>query len=263
VLRTGVLFSDRSRRAYVGPATGATSLAAFHTLFIAAGALLFLPLAPRFGQLVERILPDRGDSITQRLDHSLLAIPAVALEASQRALEQLAERLFDFYGNLLSLGASASQGGGLAQAGHSLERTYDFVSRIQLRPATPAGPQPSPAHSIIPLRFHSRLHDLASQYFPMRLPWQSRTAGNLALGRPSQKNLALPDSWNSMRDPAAMSPRAHNCCRHAAPSASPRSPAQDRAYRCWNARPHIWRICHIFRRGAHQRQEPARQENPS
>src|SRR5690606_30863578 len=50
---------------------GALSLAAFHSLFIATGALLFLPLTSRFAKLVERVTPDRGTRLHHHLDHSL------------------------------------------------------------------------------------------------------------------------------------------------------------------------------------------------
>lgn len=65
---------------------GATSLALFHTAFIAVGVLLFLPFTSRFARLIERLLPDRGPPLTAFLDASLLHVPAVALEATHRAL---------------------------------------------------------------------------------------------------------------------------------------------------------------------------------
>ncbi len=265
--------------AYVGLQPGATSLAAFHTLFIAAGALLFLPFTPRFGRLVERILPDRGDSITQRLDHSLLAIPAVALEASQRALEQLAERLFDFYGNLLSLGAPASQGNGLAQAGHSLERTYDFVSRIQLPPgdARLGAQRIAQLHSVDHLlRFHNRLHDLAQAGIDFSDPdyaWAIENSREmLALARQglARKNLApcLEQLELDAVTLAALSRQVrHDLLQDmAAPSASPANALRKTdAYR-WMERTghHIWRICHYLSQGRLANgKEPPRQENPS
>ena len=46
----------------------ATSLAAFHTLFIAVGVALFLPWVHPFARLVERLLPDEpGDALTARM----------------------------------------------------------------------------------------------------------------------------------------------------------------------------------------------------
>src|SRR5690606_22327328 len=78
---------------HAGLDAGTTSLTAFHTLFIAVGVILFLPFVSQFARAVERFMPERGELATQRLDDSLLSIPAVALEASQRALEQVTLRM--------------------------------------------------------------------------------------------------------------------------------------------------------------------------
>ncbi len=72
---------------------GATSLAAFHTAFIALGVLIFLPLIPRFSAFIERALPERGPALTQHLDATLHSAPAVALEATRRALLETAREM--------------------------------------------------------------------------------------------------------------------------------------------------------------------------
>src|SRR5690606_27793972 len=113
---------------------GAISLAAFHTLFIGVGVALFLPLTPRFARLVERLLPDSGDGMAQHLDDSLLGIPAVSLEASQRTLEQALDKLLEIYRQMLMMSPSDGLLSDLAQTRHALERTFDFVTRIQLSP---------------------------------------------------------------------------------------------------------------------------------
>lgn len=148
---------------YAGLEPGATSLAAFHTLFIAVGVILFLPLTPRFAMVVERMLPDRGDGMVQRLDDSLLNIPAVALEASQRAVEQLAGRLLSVYSEILSMVQSASLTTELAQTRQALDDTFDFVTRIQLPPEedTLAGQRIAQLHAIDHLlRLRNRLRDI-------------------------------------------------------------------------------------------------------
>lgn len=71
---------------HLGFSGGATSLAAFHTTFVALGVLLFLPFVTRFAQLVERLIPDRRPALARYLDKSLLQTPSVALEAVRRAL---------------------------------------------------------------------------------------------------------------------------------------------------------------------------------
>lgn len=147
---------------YAGLTPGATSLAAFHTLFIAVGVALFLPLSQRFANVVERLLPERRDDMTQRLDDSLLSIPSVALEASQRTLEQVALKLFDGYTQILSAADPDALASDLAQTHHALDHTFGFVTRIPL----PTGDETLVAQRIAQLhcidhlmRFRNRLND--------------------------------------------------------------------------------------------------------
>ncbi|MFO7569982.1 MAG: Na/Pi symporter [Smithellaceae bacterium] len=75
---------------YLGLDPGATSLAAFHTLFIALGVILFLPFTEKFSLWIERLLPEKGPTLTRHLDPTVLNVPAVALEATRRALSETA-----------------------------------------------------------------------------------------------------------------------------------------------------------------------------
>ena len=79
---------------HLGLEAGATSLAAFHTLFVAVGAALLLPFVNQFVGVIERVLPDRGPKLTRHIDKTLLQDPAVALEATRRALIDTASELF-------------------------------------------------------------------------------------------------------------------------------------------------------------------------
>jgi phosphate:Na+ symporter len=142
---------------------GATSLAAFHTLFIAVGAALFMPCIAPFARLVERMLPDKEGTHTARLDESMLSIPSVALEASQRALEQITVRLLDSYAQLLSGTPGKEAPQHWRSIEQSLDETYVFISRVTL----PADDDINSACRIAQLhaidhllRFRTRLHDL-------------------------------------------------------------------------------------------------------
>ncbi|MBE7503501.1 MAG: Na/Pi cotransporter family protein [Verrucomicrobiales bacterium] len=73
---------------------GAVSLAAFHTVFIAVGVAIFLPLVHPFARFLERLLPDRGPALTRHLDRTVLQTPAVALEATRRAMGETAAAMF-------------------------------------------------------------------------------------------------------------------------------------------------------------------------
>lgn len=99
----------------------ATGLALFHTLFVALGALIFLPFIPSFGRLVENIIPDKGPQLTKHLDQSLTETPAVALAASQltliATLQQVVQQL--------------NRGIGQRRWDFSREETENAVNEIQ------------------------------------------------------------------------------------------------------------------------------------
>lgn len=158
---------------HAGLDAGATSLAAFHTLFIALGVVMFLPVVPQFAALVERMLPEKGDPLMQRLDDSLLAIPAVALETSQRALEQAAQRLLQVYRGMLQAPVAALPAARLQEIGRSLEMAYGFVSRIEVLPGdtVAAGQRIAQLHAIDHLlRFRTRLGELVHAQIDLNSP---------------------------------------------------------------------------------------------
>lgn len=121
-------FLDR----YFNTTAGPLSLTAFHTLFILVGVAIFLPQTPRFAQLVERLIPERNDSLVRHLDNSLLSVPAVALEASQRALEKISLRQFDLYSRILNQPSVFPPPNESRILHDALERTFDFVTRTQV-----------------------------------------------------------------------------------------------------------------------------------
>lgn len=86
---------------------GAMSLAAFHTIFIAFGAALFLPFVHHFTRWIERILPEKGPAATRHFDDSLLSVPTVALEATRRSLTQTTRQLFGLFHAELSAKTTA------------------------------------------------------------------------------------------------------------------------------------------------------------
>ncbi len=61
-------------------------VAAFHTAFSLLGACIFMPLLPKFEQLIIRLLPEQEPTTTRYLDESLYSVPALAIAAAERAL---------------------------------------------------------------------------------------------------------------------------------------------------------------------------------
>jgi phosphate:Na+ symporter len=109
---------------------GAVSLAAFHTAFITLGVVLFLPFADRFARRIERLVPERGPRLTRHLDTSLLAAPAVALEATRRALRDMALELVDQLMPLTQGGVASVEESRRYDLTSALEHTQQFFARI-------------------------------------------------------------------------------------------------------------------------------------
>ncbi len=82
-------------------------LAAFHTLFIGLGVLLFLPWVQSFARLVEWMVPDSGPVWTRHLDQAVRRVPSVAIAATDRALRETANSVC---GDIL-LGLTSGQWG--------------------------------------------------------------------------------------------------------------------------------------------------------
>jgi phosphate:Na+ symporter len=67
-----------------------TTIALFHTAFNFLGVAVFVPLTRPFARVVERLIPERGNPIVQRLSTSVLQVPAMALEVARRSTADLA-----------------------------------------------------------------------------------------------------------------------------------------------------------------------------
>jgi phosphate:Na+ symporter len=74
---------------------GAVILAAFHSGFTLLAALLILPGVNRFSAVVERLIPERGPTLTRHLDASLVEVPEVAMEAVRRTLMDVFVQVLD------------------------------------------------------------------------------------------------------------------------------------------------------------------------
>ncbi|MFO7540074.1 MAG: Na/Pi symporter [Chloroflexota bacterium] len=97
-------------------------LALFHTIFNLLGALLVLPVITPFARLVVRLVPDRGPVLTRHLDKSLFHLPAVAVGAAGRAIQEIAIVTLAEAENLLRNGRHTR---------HSYERLWAAQSAMQ------------------------------------------------------------------------------------------------------------------------------------
>jgi len=117
---------------HLGLDPGAMSLAAFHTIFIAVGVAVFLPFVHPFARAIERILPDHEPALTRHLDNSVLEVPAVALEATRRALSETAAETFSALAAALSGTTKTGEALGLRLT----RATEDLESFFRRIPAT-------------------------------------------------------------------------------------------------------------------------------
>ncbi len=149
---------------------GALGLAAFHTVFISLGVLLFLPFVDRFAAFIEKLLPDRGPHLTRHLDRTVLRTPSVALEASKRALAGIAigafERLIPFVSGT-KLPAAKPLGSTVLR--EALDRTREFLGSI---PSPSVDSQNTQSH-LAQLHAIDHLERLLSKLKPPPLPPES------------------------------------------------------------------------------------------
>ena len=108
------------------------SLIAFHTGFNALGVILVLPFTRQFARLVEWLVPERGDVLTQRLDDALLADPAIAEAAARATVIGLADTLRAQF--VTRLGARSHLPAALyTSLATAIDETRDFIDRIPPR----------------------------------------------------------------------------------------------------------------------------------
>lgn len=250
--------------AHAGLDAGASSLAAFHTLFIAVGVLLFLPVAGPFSRWIERLLPEVASAATARLDASLLSLPDVALEASERALEQLAGQALELFEARLHDRQDDDMEARLRALDHDIDRVYEFVGRIQLAPddAASAASRIAQLHAIDHLlRLCTRLHDLLQAGARLSEPDYAWAAGygqriiDAARRGLAERELSLcldQLSLEAVGLTAEAAQRRQDALRLVPMGRSGASDALHRTdtYR-WIERSahHIWRMCHYLAQG--------------
>lgn len=130
VLLPVLLIFIRWAQEHAGLDGGAMSLAAFHTVFITVGVVLFLPFASQFADAIERILPHKGPALTRHLDTSLLEAPSVALEATRRALSAAAGEIFRRLNNMLEDPNRLADSMAIGELGRELDRLQAFFGQI-------------------------------------------------------------------------------------------------------------------------------------
>lgn len=248
---------------HAGLTPGALSLAAFHSIFIGAGVLLFLPLTSHLARIVERLLPERGEDLARHLDASLLGIPAVALEASQRTLNDVLNKLLYVFDRILAAPDHNAMQQDLAQAKHALDRSFEFVARIQLQASDRAlsAQRVAQLHAVDHmLRLHLRLSNFAQTQVDFANPvYRTAMEQITEILRLARAGLAgsQPEDWLERLEGDALllaslsRQMRHDVLQGSADGDSASQVLQTTDAFRWMERigSHIWRSCHYLAQG--------------
>jgi phosphate:Na+ symporter len=245
---------------HLGLQAGATSLAAFHTLFIAVGVAVFLPFAEEFTRLIERMVPDRGPMLTRHLDSTLLQAPAVALEATRRSLLGIAFELFALmHARLESPDRAEALGHG--DVAEALDRTQQFLATIPpVRDEEPLSRmRVAQMHALDHLaRLHLKLHPPPGVRRMLAHPRLKNAVGSsrrmLALGQAGMRGRATADWLGHVgQDAAGLTTLYHQerpavLRETAAGTWSPNAALEvlDAMRYLERVGYHTWRICHYL-----------------
>ena len=114
---------------------GPMSLAVFHSLFIGMGVLLFLPFLRPYSAWIERLLPERGDSMTRFLDKSTLTLPSVALEAVGRGLRECRSILAKLAAGRIRKTTEADEAAKVTESvDGAIVKFRSYLSKIEVEP---------------------------------------------------------------------------------------------------------------------------------
>jgi phosphate:Na+ symporter len=118
---------------------GATVLAAYHTAYNVIGVAVLLPFIHRFTRLVERILPERGSTLTRSLDRAALDTPVATVEAVRRTIARVLARVCGSAEAALNAAGGNASGVPVMSATSRLE-VDDALSQAQAFMAGVSGP---------------------------------------------------------------------------------------------------------------------------
>ncbi len=106
------------------------ALVGFHTFFNTLGVIIVLPFTKSFARLITWMVPEQPARYTQRLDRSLYASPAVAIDAVRATLKELAQLVLKSLQAILNVGPSNEIRETLSDASRALAETRDYLTPI-------------------------------------------------------------------------------------------------------------------------------------
>lgn len=115
------------------------ALVAFHTLFNTLGVLLILGFTTRFAGMIERLVPERGPPLVDRLERKLLQTPDVAVEAATATIADICRASFQLLADTLRPdGEDSTAPAGIDTIANAHAATLDFVRQIKTDDNQPA-----------------------------------------------------------------------------------------------------------------------------
>lgn len=109
----------------------AMMLALFSTFFYIVGIIIVIPILSFFIKWIERIVPEKGDSLTKYLDKSVATVPPVAIEAIRRTLIRVARGIASVAAELFETKKlSQAMLNQLEEINLAIQETRQFSSKI-------------------------------------------------------------------------------------------------------------------------------------
>lgn len=107
-------------------------LVGFHTFFNTLGVLFILPFTGHFARLITRLFPERGSTLTQHLDRSLLGSPDLALKAVRSTLQSVTAAVFAELVRRIDDPASPPDQQSRIDAEQALGQTRDYLQLLRI-----------------------------------------------------------------------------------------------------------------------------------
>lgn len=110
------------------------ALVSFHTFFNVLGVILFLPLTGKFVELLEWLIPERGNPLAKRLDRGLLVTPELALQAVRATVHDVLQTLLGELNQIIDKPDASPRASELADVDDALAKTREFMDLLRIQP---------------------------------------------------------------------------------------------------------------------------------
>jgi phosphate:Na+ symporter len=107
-------------------------LVGFHTLFNFTGVAAVLPFTSRFAALITRMVPERGNPLTRRLNTELMDAPDLAVAALQATLCDLVVTIFSRLAHSLRGDALQQESTDVQQINAAIEQTHQYLNTLHV-----------------------------------------------------------------------------------------------------------------------------------